>query len=116
MAWTEPTRRRYARKGERYASNLTDAEWAVIEPFMPSRRKIGRPRTTDLRAVFDAILYVATTGCQWRMLPKDFPPVSTARAYFYAWRNDDLLDELNRALVEAALLAEGRKVVSRGVV
>ena len=65
MAWTEPTRRRYAREGDRYASDLTDAEWA------------GRPRTTDLRDVFDAILYVATTGCQWRLLPEDFPPVFT---------------------------------------
>ena len=63
------------------------------------------PRTTHLRDVFDAILYMATTGCQWRMLPNDFPPVSTVRGYFYAWRDDGLLDEMNRKLVEA----EGRK-------
>lgn len=108
MAWTELTRRRYERNGGRYASDLTDAEWTVIEGFMPARRKTGRPRTTELRDVLDAILYVATTGCQWRMLPRDFPPVSTVRGYFYAWRDDGMLDEMNRKLVEAARLAEGR--------
>lgn len=108
MAWTELTRRRYDRGGGRYASDLTDAEWGVIAPFLPPRKKTGRPRTTELRDVMDAILYVATTGCQWRMLPNDFPPVSTVRGYFYAWRNDGLLDEMNRKLVEAARLAEER--------
>ena len=110
MAWTELTRRQHDRGGDRYASDLTDAEWAVIAPLMPPRRKTGRPRTTDLRDVFDAILYVATTGCQWRMLPNDFPAVSTVRGYFYAWRNGGVLDEMNRRLVEIARLAEGRKV------
>ena len=109
MAWTELTRRQQARAGDTYASDLTDADWAVIKPLMPPRRKTGRPRTTRLRDVFDAILYVATTGCQWRMLPNDFPPVLTVRGYFYAWRNDGLLDEMNRKLVETARLSEGRK-------
>ena len=108
MAWTELTRRQHAREGNKYASDLTEAEWALLAPLMPQPRKTGRPRTTCLRDVFDAILYVATTGCQWRMLPNDFPPVSTVRGYFYAWRNDGLLEEMNRALVEAARLAEGR--------
>jgi transposase len=108
MAWTELTRRQHAREGDRYASDLTDAEWALIEPLVPRHRRTGRPRTTHLRDVFDAILYVATTGCQWRMLPNDFPPVSTVRGYFYAWRNDGLLDEMNRELVKTARLAEGR--------
>lgn len=109
MAWTELTRRQHERVCPGYASDLTDAEWAVIAPFLPLRRKTGRPRTTQLRDVLDAILYIATTGCQWRMLPKDFPPVSTVRWYFYAWRDGGLLDEVNRKLVEAARLAEGRK-------
>ena len=109
MAWTELTRRQHDRAGGRYASDLTDAEWAVIVPLLPARKTTGRPRTTCLRDVFDAILYIATTGCQWRMLPNDFPPVSTVRGYFYAWRNDGLLDELNRRLVGIARLAEGRK-------
>ena len=109
MAWTELTRRQHAREGGKYASDLTDAEWALIAPLMPPRRTTGRPRTTSLRDVFDAILYMATTGCQWRLLPNDLPPVSTVRGYFYAWRNGGLLDEMNRKLVEAARLAEGRK-------
>ena len=108
MDWTELTRRQHDRAGDKYASDLTDAEWAVIEPLMPPIKTTGRPRTARLRDVFDAILYVATTGCQWRMLPNDFPAVSTVRGYFYAWRNDGLLDELNRKIVEAARLAEGR--------
>ena len=64
MAWIELTRRQHAREGDRYASDLTDAEWALIEPLVPRHRRTGRPRTTHLRDVFDAILYVATTGCQ----------------------------------------------------
>jgi transposase len=109
MAWTELTRRQHERVGGKYASDLTDAEWAVMAPLMPPHRMTGRPRTTQLRDVFDAILYIATTGCQWRMLPNDFPPLSTVRGYFYAWRDDGLLDEMNRKLVEVARLAEGRK-------
>ena len=109
MAWTELTRRQHARVGDKYASDLTDADWALIEPLMPPLKMTGRPRTTRLRDVFDVILYVATTGCQWRMLPNDFPPVSTVRGYFYTWRNNGLLVEMNRKLVEAAHLAEGRK-------
>ena len=109
MAWTDLTRRQHARVGDKYASDLTDAEWVLIEPLMPPLKTTGRPRTTCLRDVFDAILYVATTGCQWRMLPNDFPPVSTVRGYFYTWRNDGLLVEINGKLVEAARLAEGRE-------
>jgi len=64
---------------------------------------------TDLREVFDAILYIATTGCQWRMLPNDFPPVSTVWGYFYTWRDGGLLDEIIRKLVESGRSAEGCK-------
>ena len=109
MAWTELTRHQHDRKSDKYASDMSDAEWALIAPLMPPPKTTGRPRTTCLRDVFDAILYIATTGCQWRMLPNDFPPVSTVRSYFYAWRDDGLLDEMNRKLVAAARLAEGRK-------
>lgn len=110
MAWTEFTRAQHARARGKYASDLTDDEWALIAPLMPPRKATGRPRRTDLRDVLDAILYIATTGCQWRMLPNDFPPVSTVRGYFYMWRDDGLLNAMNRALVEAVRLAEGRQV------
>ena len=64
MAWTELTRRQHDRKGDNYASDMTGAEWALIAPLMPPPKTIGRPRTTRLRAVFEAILCIATTGCQ----------------------------------------------------
>ena len=65
MPWNETSRREYARHGRRYASDLTDREWALIAPFQPARKKIGRPRTTELRDALDAIFYMASTGCQW---------------------------------------------------
>ena len=64
--WTETTRRKYERGGQRYASDLTDAEWVLIEPHMPAVKRLGRRRETNLRSVLDAILYMARTGCQWR--------------------------------------------------
>jgi hypothetical protein len=64
MAWTELTRRQHDRAGDKYASDLTDAEWAIIQPLLPAHKTTGRPRTTRLRDVFDAILYIATIGCQ----------------------------------------------------
>src|SRR3546814_7049120 len=77
----------------------------------------GRPRTTDLRDVFDAILYMASTGCQWRMLPNDFPPVPTVRRYFYDWRDNGLLRTINHHLVMATREAMGREASpSAGVV
>ena len=86
--WTEITRSKYERDGQRYASDLTDREWELIEPFMPPAKAVGRPRTTDLREVVNAIVYLLRSGCPWRLLPKDFPPRSTVQRYFYAWRDD----------------------------
>src|ERR1700758_5566786 len=63
--WSEITRQKYEREGQRYASDLTDAEWALIEPHMPAVKRLGRPRVTELRSVVNAILYIARTGCQW---------------------------------------------------
>lgn len=105
--WTEITRAQYDRSGLRYASDLTDGEWSVIEPLLPAPRKLGRPRTTDLRAVLEAIFYMARTGCQWRMLPKEFPPRSTVQRYFYAWRSQGVLRAVNHHLVMAAREAAG---------
>ncbi|MBY5436778.1 transposase, partial [Rhizobium leguminosarum] len=86
MGWTDFTRRQYARRAMRYASDLTDREWGLISPCLPEPRRLGRPRSTDLREVVNALLYIATTGCQWRMMPKDFPPFTTVQSYFYEWR------------------------------
>ena len=109
MPWTETTRREYERRGRRYASDMTDAEWALVAPFMPARKRTGRPRTTGLRDVCDAILYMAATGCQWAMIPKDFPPPSTVQRYFYDWRDSGLLATINHHLVQAARELEGRE-------
>jgi transposase len=117
MVWTEATRRQYRRDGLRYASNLTDAEWALIEPFMPAARRVGRPRMTCLRAVVNAILYLASTGCQWRQLPKEFPPYSTVQGYFYAWSRDGTFERINHALVAASREKAGREASpSAGVI
>jgi transposase len=109
MSWTEITRRQYRRDGLRYASDLTDAEWALLEPFMPALSRIGRPRETDLRSVTNAILYMASTGCQWRQLPKEFPPYSTVQGYFYEWSRNGRLASINHALVMAAREKAGRE-------
>jgi transposase len=106
--WTEITRRQYERGGLRYASDLTDAEWAVIEPSMPPAKRVGRPRSTELREVVNAILYLLRAGCPWRLLPREFPPRSTVRRYFYAWRDDRTWSWINRRLLMAARETEGR--------
>ena len=115
--WDEITRRQYRRDGLRYASDTTDAEWAEIEPFMPAAAERGRPRTTVLRAVVDAIFYIAQTGCQWRLLPKDFPPYTTVQRYFYPWRDDGRWHSINHALLMKAREAAGREASpSAGVI
>jgi transposase len=109
MAWTEVTRRQHDRRSLRYASDCTDAEWALVAPFMPAPSKVGRPRTTDLREVWNAIQYRAATGCQWALLPKDFPPFTTVQHYFYQLRDSGVLDILNETLAVAARLIAGRE-------
>jgi transposase len=117
MAWTETTRRKYRRDGLRYASGTTDEEWAVVEPLLPAVRRLGRPRTCDLRTIVNAILYVLATGCQWRALPWDFPPRSTVQGYFYRWRDDGTWHWINAQLVAQARRALGRKVApSAGII
>jgi transposase len=109
MPWTEITRPQYRRAKLRYASDLTDAEWALLEPFMPGQRRLGRRRSTDLRAVVEALLYIASTGCQWRQLPKDFPPYSTVQGYFYTWVRQGRWQIINHALVMALREKAGRE-------
>ena len=107
--WTEITRPKYERAGRRYASDLTDAEWRLIEPYMPAVKRLGRPRETNLRAIVDAILYIARTGCQWRLLPKDFPPFTTVQGYFYDWRDQGFFERINFELLLQAREAAGRE-------
>lgn len=115
--WTETTRQQYRRDHLRYASDTTDAEWLLLSFFLPAPHRCGRPREVDLREIMNAILYILTTGCQWRTLPKDFPPRATVQYYFYDWRDRRLWQRINRALVRRARTAAGRRAVpSAGVI
>lgn len=109
MAWTGITRAKYRRDGLRYASDTTDEEWAVIEPHLPPPASRGRTRATSLRDAVNAIYYIAQSGCQWRMLPKDFPPYSTVQRYFYDWRNRGIWQTINHALLMEVREAAGRE-------
>ena len=109
MAWTEITRPKYRRDGLRYASDTTEEEWAFIAPHLPEKFRRGMPRTTDLRAVVNAVFYIAQTGCQWRLLPKDFPPFTTVQGYFYQWRDEGRWRAINHDLVMRAREAIGRE-------
>lgn len=109
MAWTETARRDHARRGRGCSSDLTEREWGLVAPLLPGPRRLGRPRTTDLRAVVNAIQYIASTGCQWSQLPRDFPPFTTVQRYFYDWRDGGLLRAINHVLVMAARELEGRE-------
>ena len=96
--WTERNRARYDRGGLRYPSDLTDEEWALVEPEIPPAKRGGNRRTVDVRAVIDGLMYVLGTGCQWRAIPRDLPPRSTINHYFCRWRDDGTLSRLHHAL------------------
>ncbi len=100
--WTTKNRARYERKGLRYESDLSDEEYALIEPFLPPERNVSR------RSLVNGILYVLTTGCQWRQLPKDFPPKSTTHDYFVELQCTGVLKQVHHALYAEVRLLEGR--------
>src|ERR1700723_3668439 len=83
-----------------YDTDLTDAAWAFVAPVLPAARPGGRPRTTNLRAILNAIFYLLRTGCQWRLLPREFPPFGTVYHYFQAWQNSGVWVHLHRVLYE----------------
>lgn len=115
--WTEITRPKYERGDLRYATDVTDAEWALIALHLPAPRRLGRPRETDLREVVNAIFYLLRAGCPWRLIPREFPPRSTVQRYFYAWRDDGTWQTINHLLVMATREAEGREASpSAGVI
>ena len=79
--WTDITRAKHARKGLRYSSDMTDAEWEVLEPLIPPRSRLGRPAKWSLRVIMDGLFYVLRSGLPWRMLPRDFPPIDGAALF-----------------------------------
>ena len=107
--WTKEHRERYQRKELRYPSDLTDAEWALIEPMIPPAKRGGRRRSVDIREVVQGLLYVLETGCGWRHLPKDFPPKSTVWEYFDLWDYDGTLLRIHAVLYAAVREAEDRE-------
>jgi putative transposase len=93
-----------------YPSDLTDQQWAILEPLVPPAKPGGHPRTTDMREVINAILYLDRTGGQWRALPHDFPPWSTVWTYFRTWRNDGTWLRIHTTLRERTRLKQGREL------
>ena len=98
--WTPENRPRYNRDHLRYPSDLTDEEWARLEPLIPPAKPGGGKRRVDMREVMNGVMYVLGTGCQWRALPKDLPPKSTVNHYFVWWSRDGTLDRMHHALYE----------------
>ena len=99
--WTAESRARYERRGLRYPTDLTDAEWELVAPYIRPPKRGGRPRTADMREVMNAVLYLLGTGCQWRALPKDFPPRTTVFEYLDLWEWDRTLERVHHALYVA---------------
>ena len=96
--WTAENRRRYDRSRLRYPSDLTDDEWAHVAALIPPAKRGGNKRRVDVRAIVDGLMYILSTGCQWRALPKDLPPKSTVHDYFSLWSWDGTLDRIHHAL------------------
>jgi putative transposase len=92
-----------------YPSDLSEREWAILEPLLPKALPGGHPRPTDMREVLNAILYVDRTGCQWRALPQEFPPWSTVWSYFRKWRTDGTCKRIHTAVREQTRVKHGRK-------
>ena len=107
--WTKANRGKYHRDSLRYPSDLTDAEWALVEPLIPPAKRGGRKREVDVREVLNGLLYVLSTGCQWRAVPKDLPPKSTLFSYFDLWNWDGTLGRIHQELYVKCREAMGRE-------
>jgi putative transposase len=94
---------------EGYPTDLTDEQWAVIEPLLPAAKHGGRPRKVNLRKVLNSIFYLVKTGCQWAMLPRDLAPRSTANGYFAAWQKDGTWQTVMDTLRRSVRVAAGRE-------
>jgi transposase len=107
--WTPTTRRQHRRDHLRYETDLSDAEWALIEPLMPAPKRRGRPRAWPLREIVNAIFYVLRGGIAWRLLPREFPPRTTVYRWFALWRDTGVFETLNHLLVMADRERVGRE-------
>ena len=107
--WTIENRGRYDRSRLRYPSDLTDDEWALVKPLIPPAKRGGNKRRVDERAIVDGLMYILSTGCQWRALPKDLPARSTVHDYFDLWSWDGTLDRIHHALYVKCREQAGRE-------
>ena len=96
--WAKENRGRYDRSQLRYPSDVTDEEWAHIAPLIPPAKRGGNKRHVNLREIVNGLMYVLSTGCQWRAIPKDLPPRSTVYDYFDLWNWDGTIDRIHYAL------------------
>ena len=93
---------------KRYSTDLTDTQWLLLAPHIPKEKDGGRPRSVDVREIVNSLRYMSRTGCQWHLLPNDFPPRSTVYDYFSRWRDDNTLDDICRILRENIRIKAGR--------
>src|SRR5215510_8724528 len=107
--WTTKNRARYDRSKLRYPSDLTDEEWQLVEPLIPPGKPGGDKRTVVLREVVNGLMYILSTGCQWRAIPKDLPPKSTVYDYFDLWTYDGTLQRIHHALYQQCREQAGRE-------
>jgi transposase len=107
--WTTENRARYDRSALRYPSDLTDAEWALVAPLIPPAKRGGNKRTVNLREVVNGLMYILSTGCQWRAIPTDLPPRSTLHDYLELWEWDGTLERLHHALYVQCREQAGRE-------
>ena len=107
--WTAENRHRYDRDKLRYPSDLTDAEWQLIKPLIPPAKRGGGKRTVNMREVVNGVMYVLSTGCQWRYIPKDLPPRSTVHDYLTRWNYDGTIEMIHHALYVQCREAMGRE-------
>lgn len=91
-----------------YPTDLSDEEWAILEPLIPPAKSGGRRRSTDMREIMNAIIYRLRTGCGWELLPHDFPPAKTVYDYFNKWSKDGTWERMNAALVRDLRIEAGR--------
>jgi transposase len=115
MPWTEADRKKYEVIRDRYSSDMSDEEFALISSLLPPPKRRGR-KPTDARIILNALFYLIRSGCPWRLLPKDFPPFTTVQNRFYAWRDSDLWAQIVSILVMDARQAEGREAAPTAVV
>ena len=107
--WTDETRLRHDRSGLRYTHDLTDEEWAEVEPLIPPAKPGGNKRSVNIREIVNGLMYILGSGCQWRDIPKDLPPRGTVHDYFDRWSYDGTLEDIHHVLYMKCREQAGRQ-------